>query len=487
MQKLTLVVLALLAISAVNAQFTGGSDFCTDEKSLETNVDVLLEGGESSSESSNEGGSGSGSGLEEGSTVAGDIPGKYCLLLKYLYGLAIQFEGTAVYELWLEFIEELHYQIVLDVTLTTQEKIQSIWARLDAFIAVHVEIQEAVYYLYISEWGGYVRNLEAVSVSFSAQISESIIVLESSGSTELFDALRNGTSGELATLVETLIQEITAILQGGYSYSYELVLIYEKIEAFLEENSQYSEELLSVEIEGYGVFGAFYQVTAYYWRAYNFQIAIGGEASSTGLIEVLTAAYQNTSTGSVSQRSQIKQLVEKLTAYFESNTDVSVRIQYVYEQLYQFLILQQWSVNVLYSLQIQGYGDIYELIYAFVLEQNLEIDFSNPVVSTSTAAGADCSDVLQINAFSSNTSDLLTSIDVAQESWNATEITRFSAYKKRIYVVTSNSTATLQEKYSAITTVVNAWTTNTFYLNLVKSIQIIQWGGTVSEAISCNA
>ncbi|CAD5221119.1 unnamed protein product [Bursaphelenchus okinawaensis] len=496
MQKLLLFVLGVAACGMVSSQFTSGSSFCADEKNLEKNYACLLEGGsssEESQESTTASGdleeSGSGSGSEEGSGSSEDVSYKYCLLLKYFYNIAVEFKGEAVYSLWLQWIEEVNDNIVLDVSLTSEEKICAIWSSLEAFITVHVEIEEIVYYIYISEWGGYVRNLEAVSVSFDSSVSEAIITLDASEDCELFDALRNQTSGELATYVETLIEEITVILEGGWSYSYELVLIYEKIESFLTTYSQYSAQFLAIEIEGYGSVSSFYEVTAFYWRAYNFDIAVGGSTSDCALIQVLTQAYQNESIGSTSERAQIKELVETLTTYYESNTEVSVRIEYFYTQLYQFLIIQEWSVEIIYSLEISGYGDLYELIYAYVLEVNLGISFENIGGSTtveSSSAGASCSDVTEINDFSANTTDLLTSITEAQESWNSTEIQRFAAYKERIYVVSSNTSATLVERYQSVYQVLTTWTTNEFYLNLVDSIQILTWGGSVSQACACH-
>uniref|UniRef100_A0A1I7RJ62 Egg protein n=1 Tax=Bursaphelenchus xylophilus TaxID=6326 RepID=A0A1I7RJ62_BURXY len=414
--------------------------------------------------------------------------------IKYFYNISVEFEGQEVYELWLEWIDEVNVTISYNTELTIKEKLIEIWASLQAFLSVHTEIQETIYFIYIEEWGGYVRNIEAVTVAFRISKSEKLVELDESGDCELFEYLRNGTSAEWETQVETLISEITVILEGDYSYAYKLVLIYEKIQAFFQANSGAEEQLLQIEFGTYGTFYSFYELTAYYWRVYNFDLAVGG--SSSQLIQVLTASYQNTSTGSVSVRSQIKQLTEKISAYYETTTDVTLRVQYFYAQLYQFYILNEWTVNIIYSLEIQGYGDLYQLIYAYVLDLEIGFDFTLPTTTEETTIPtttttkkpvAQCSEVTQINEFSSNTTDLLTSIVTAQASWNSSEISNFLAYKKRIYVVSSNTTATLEEKYNSIVLVLTKWTTNTFYLNLVYQINIIQWGGTVKQAINCQS
>lgn len=346
---------------------------------MEENCEVLLEGGSTSADDSDEDyadGSGSGSG-QPGGSGSGSGDSKYCLLLRYLYDLAVQFEGEEVYQLWLDFIEELHYQIVLDGSLTVHEKLIAIWARLEAFVEVHAEIEVAVYYLYIEEWGGYVRNLEAVTVSFSASDCQSVVALDAEGSCQLVDALKNGTSGELNSLLESLESDILSILgDASYSYSYQLVLIYEKFAAFFAAHADYKADVLAVEIEGFGVVGSFVEVAAYYYRAYYIDsVVAGSDASDCVLLQTFTAAYQNSSAATSTERAQIKQFEEKLASYWSSETDAEARIEYFQEQLYQFMILQDWAVNVFYSWQMnitvdgeaQAYGDIYQFIYAFVL------------------------------------------------------------------------------------------------------------------------
>ncbi|CAD5227164.1 unnamed protein product [Bursaphelenchus xylophilus] len=570
MQKLSLVFLALLVGAAVGNYCNSGGDFPGDCKDRQSNRDCLLSGGDSSEDSSdkssaNSGSSesheskttlsvlsstdvtiqsstygecscscensgsdegsgsgsyessgsgseeGSGSGLEggSGSGAGGSFGyGDYCLLLQYFYNISIEIEDVEIRQEWILFIEELQLTVIFDKTLTIDEKLVLIYTKLQAFLEIHVEIQELVYYTYIEEWSGYVFDLEAVVLFIQYQYTSTIVELDASGSCILFEALRNCTAvdAEFSARIEVLIEELTVILEStSYTYSYQLVLIYEKIEAFFAEYSEYEAAILAIEIEGYGSFASFYEVIVNYWRVANYEVVVGGSASSCALIQVLTECYENTSSGSISQRSQIKQLVEKLTAYFESEVSVELRVSYFVEQSYQFLILNQWSLELIFSLEIDGFGSIYELILAFSFEKDCggfdfgsqtttpAIESTTEAVESTTHATGDCSVVLDIIKFQNNITDLSWSIDQAQLSWNQTEITRFSAYEKRIYTVTSNTTATSEQIFENVVNVFNVWTKDQFYLSLTYDIVIqiyhetaeqYTWG-TVKQFCAC--
>uniref|UniRef100_A0A1I7S4H6 Secreted protein n=1 Tax=Bursaphelenchus xylophilus TaxID=6326 RepID=A0A1I7S4H6_BURXY len=171
----------------------------------------------------------------------------------------------------------------------------------------------------------------------------------------------------------------------------------------------------------------------------------------------------------------------------------------------QFLILNQWSLELIFSLEIDGFGSIYELILAFSFEKDCggfdfgsqtttpAIESTTEAVESTTHATGDCSVVLDIIKFQNNITDLSWSIDQAQLSWNQTEITRFSAYEKRIYTVTSNTTATSEQIFENVVNVFNVWTKDQFYLSLTYDIVIqiyhetaeqYTWG-TVKQFCAC--
>jgi hypothetical protein len=91
------------------------------------------------------------------------------------------------------------------------------------------------------------------------------------------------------------------------------------------------------------------------------------------LLQSLIALYSNTSY-STSERSDFKQLEITIQNYFQTEISVQLRIQYFSEQFYQFLILKEWSLGALYSLEIKGYGNIYQLIYAYVYVSNRKVE-----------------------------------------------------------------------------------------------------------------
>uniref|UniRef100_A0A1I7S4H1 Fibronectin type-III domain-containing protein n=1 Tax=Bursaphelenchus xylophilus TaxID=6326 RepID=A0A1I7S4H1_BURXY len=257
-------------------------------------------GPDESSGSGSEEGSGSGLGEGSGSGAGGSFGyGDYCLLLQYFYNISIEIEDVEIRQEWILFIEELQLTVIFDKTLTIDEKLVLIYTKLEAFLEIHVEIQELVYYTYIEEWSGYVFDLEAEKDC------------------------------------------------GGFDF---------------------------------------------------------GSQTTTPAIESTTEAVEST-----------------------------------------------------------------------------------------THATGDCSVVLDIIKFQNNITDLSWSIDQAQLSWNQTEITRFSAYEKRIYTVTSNTTATSEQIFENVVNVFNVWTKDQFYLSLTYDIVIqiyhetaeqYTWG-TVKQFCAC--
>ncbi|CAD5223727.1 unnamed protein product [Bursaphelenchus okinawaensis] len=416
--QLSFVLLVALVGAATSNYCNSGSSFPKDCEDRQKNRGCLLAGGDTSGEftttteisvtsstygqctcscessgsdedlssgiedhsSSQESGSGSGFGYDD-----------YCLLFQYFYNISIEITDVTVREAWIEFIEELQVTVIYDQSLTYDEKLVAVWSKLEIFLTTYSEISELVLYTYIEEWSGYVFDIQTVVVFIQYQYTSTIIELDASEDCALFDALRNCTAvdAEFSARIEVLIQEITVILEStSYSYSYQLVLVYQKFEAFFAEYSQYESTVLQIEIEGYGSFASFYKVSVTYWQIYNFDIAVGGSASDCALIQTLTTCYENVSSGSTSERAQIKELVEKLTTYYESNTGVEVRVEYFVAQFYEWLIIQEWSVEIIFSLEIQSYGTIYELIVSYAFSSDCGcVDFTAPT----TIAGIDVS------------------------------------------------------------------------------------------------
>lgn len=45
---------------------------------------------------------------------------------------------------------------------------------------------------------------------------------------------------------------------------------------------------------------------------------------------------------------------------------IELRVQYFAEEIYSELILVEWDIGYFYEIEIEGYGSIYELIYAYI-------------------------------------------------------------------------------------------------------------------------
>ncbi|CAD5223729.1 unnamed protein product [Bursaphelenchus okinawaensis] len=516
MQKFTLLLLAAIVGAAAGNYCTSGSDFSDDCDNRQNNRGCLTSGGRThprSSESSSSSSSSSSSESAEGTTEAVPTTTDF-ILSTSTHGQCycsceasgsddIEITDVTIREAWIEFIEEIQTTIIYDQSLTSDEKLVAIWAKLEIFLSSYSEITELVLYTYIEEWDGYIFDIQTVVLYIQWSYTSTVVEIDASGDCILFEALRNCTAvdAEFSARIEILIEELTVILESTtYSYSYQMVLVYEKFVAFFAEYSQYTTVILEVEIEGYGSFSSFYEVVYNYWLVFNFEVAVGGSASECELIQTLTTCYENASSGSTSERAQIKELVEKLTTYYESNTEVEVRVEYFVAQFYEWLIIQEWSVEIIFSLEIQGYGTVYDLIIAYVWEHHcgcidfgestttealesttVEVETSTVPVETTTHATGDCSTVLDLVIFQNNITDLSWSIDQAQESWNSTEIQRFAAYEKRIFVVESNTTATREQVFTNVANVFNVWTTNEFYLDLVYSINVYIYHETATQ------
>lgn len=123
--------------------------------------------------------------------------------------------------------------------------------------------------------------------------------------TALEQCSQNATSSQQAE-IKILIEKLTVIIEGYYSFDETLVLIFEEFDSFFEEYSDLKALIFEAEIEGFGILESYFDICQTYWRIANFSIAVGGSsASDCELLEVLTELYENTSY-SISERSDFK-------------------------------------------------------------------------------------------------------------------------------------------------------------------------------------
>jgi hypothetical protein len=101
-----------------------------------------------------------------------------------------------------------------------------------------------------------------------------------------------------------------------------------------------------------------------------------------GLVKI----YEDT-TLDVSVRSDFKQYHDKLKLYFDSETNVKLRAKFAIDEGYQFLILTKWNINLLYSIQLEGFGSLYDFIFAYsysITNGIVDADFTTVGTTMST-------------------------------------------------------------------------------------------------------
>jgi hypothetical protein len=117
-------------------------------------------------------------------------------------------------------------------------------------------------------------------------------------------------------------------------------------------------------------------------------LAVGGDETDCPLLKALDELWQNTSY-STSQRSDFKELHDKFKACItlDVEIDIKIRIKNFTEELYELLILAEWDISAIYIVEIEGYGSIYDLIYAYIYCTNNGIgdgEFSTEAPTTTS-------------------------------------------------------------------------------------------------------
>lgn len=87
-----------------------------------------------------------------------------------------------------------------------------------------------------------------------------------------------------------------------------------------------------------------------------------GSSSNCTLLLALQAAYQSTNY-TITVRNQIMQLYNKLSLYFASNSDVSLRMSYFSSQCYEFYELLPYLQTFIDQISLGSFGSIYDLLF----------------------------------------------------------------------------------------------------------------------------
>ncbi|KAH7716221.1 hypothetical protein AAVH_16346 [Aphelenchoides avenae] len=419
----------------------------------------------------------------------------HCPLVEFFYNISITLT-VEQQTIFIEWIRHIEITILADFSLTNEQKIVAIAYELKAFFELHYEIEIAIGYELILDWG-YVVDLISVAIDIQSDYVGSLIILDGEDDCDLFEGLRNATEGdsEKYAAVLILIEELKVILiDVSLTYEAKLTLIYEKFEAFFELHAEWESFFLDIEFFGFGTLEQFIDVTLVYWRITNVSIVIGGSSSECVLIQALEEAFQNTSF-SLSVRSQIQQIKVKVEGYFASETNVYLRLEYISAQLYQFFKLDIKIVKYVKRITLGEWGSIYDLLFCagFFGEHGWNFGLTSEapettVATTTDGAGSGCSErggLITID-FSSNTTVLTSSVNTAYATWTRNEKANFASYKKRIEtIIWGVEFSSVESKLTQITTVFTGYApAGTTSYTLVMNIEITGWG-TVQQFCDC--
>jgi hypothetical protein len=434
----------------------------------------------------------------------------------YQFSFTLEINIQIAFQQW---INSTQIQIVQNSTLTEYEILVEIWYSLQVFFVQYPQVEVAIQFLYIGDWG-YFCDLEGTVIEIQSTTTvvstQQIITIGGGGSCPLTAALnqcaQSASPGDQAA-IQVLIQNITATIELGYSFEYTLTLIYQSFSGFFIQYPQLISVIYSGQIQGFGVIQAYIDICQVYWQIQNFAVAVGGD--SCALIQSLYALYTNQSY-SLSQRQDFKELHDKLVVYFSANIAVEVRVQYFAEQLYQLLILAEWDISILYVVEINGYGSLYDLIYAYIYCTNHGVHpvtpgtpkpVTTPAINTTAAATTtpvvttvpttaaptttafvtgNCATVTSVNTYNValDTTVLLQAINADQATWTQIQINQFAAAKINILQYSKDTTLTAVQIFNKIKAVIQG-VANSAVRAKVQAVLIVSWG-TVAQYCSCS-
>jgi len=315
--------------------------------------------------------------------------------------------------------------------------------------------------------------------------------------------------------VLVFIEEVRTevLIQVNLSIEEKMVLIYQKCTSFFSAHASWKSFFLSIEINAFIQFESFYEVSFTYYQISTISVVLGGSTSDCVLLQSLQEAFENTSF-SLSVRSQIQQLKGKLEAYFESESDVTLRLEYVNAQSYQFFKLEVFIQIDVLRIGCGSWGTYFEIIFCGAFYQCHPGDFENnsstPAVSsaatseaTTTAATTTVAPTTAVSKCASrpdlividtgaNVTCLTTSVNTVYNTWSRTDKANFASYKKRIEsAIWGTEFNTPAAKLQQISTVFSGYAPAGSAASVqVMSIQItckaVVWG-TVADFCGCQS
>lgn len=192
----------------------------------------------------------------EGSSEEGGHFHSKCKLVQAFYNLSLTLtiEQQLIWEAWIQEIEDT---ILVNVSLTNDQKVVLVSLSLEAFFSVNIDIYKKLSYGVIPGWG-VVEDFLHVSISIQLEITQSIVTLDANGDCDLLDAIRNASeecacSAQEKSAFASLLIELQAILEdSSYTYEQQLAVVFQLCQSFIVQNPSLEKLLLSIHIHGYG-------------------------------------------------------------------------------------------------------------------------------------------------------------------------------------------------------------------------------------------
>jgi len=437
---------------------------------------------------------------EEGGESSGDFH-SHCLLVEAFYNLSLTLtvQQQVLFNAW---IQEIENSILANFSLSDDQKVVLISLSLKAFFSVNIDIYNELSFADIAGWGSVIDFLY-VSIDIQLEITLSIVTLDNSNNCGLSEALQNASSSLSSNdqnSISSLIVEIQSILEdSSQSYELQLSAIWQLFQVFFSEHASLESFVLSINIEGYGSVQSFLDVCQTYERITTISTILSGNSTSDcPLLAALEAASSNSSF-TLSQQAEILQLEQKLELFFSLNISISARLEYISQTCYQMFLLEPFMISIIEQISVGSWGSIYDIIFCSGICTNYGCgDISGHQQASTPAAVSTASSFVPANCqtigqlitvdITTNTTVLTTSITNYYNNFTASQKLGFNSCfnKVRNAIWNNNAFPTQSSKFTELHTDFLQYNNNSATnQQLVFSIPISGWGGTVGQFVSC--
>jgi len=406
---------------------------------------------------------------------------------------------------WEEWLIDIQDNILANFSLSEDQKVVLISYSLKAFFSVHIDIYNVLSFVEIDNWG-FVIDFLYVSVQIQLEITQSIVAVDSNGQCGATKALANAGSSLNAQdqqYINSLIIDINAHLSVsisvGYTYQQRLALVWQSCEAFFVNHPSLKSFVLSVEIQGFGSFESFLDVCHVFERTTSLSLVISG--TTTNDCVLLQALYQASLnlTFSASVRAQIGQLQLSISVYFNSTTDLNLRLEFVSFTIHEMFKLQPFQFSIIEQISCGDWGDIIDLIFCSGICTNYGCGNTNngPGPQGGSTVGptvapikpADCSTCASLFAVDSNNNTRITDVLItAYAGWTSGQRIGFNTcFNKVRKAIWDNVTfPTVVAKRAELKLDFNQYQSNNVTnQQLVFNLSISVWQGTIGQFVSC--